>query len=103
MTIAKKTDAKGRIALGLAYANLTLLLEKQRGGVLLKRAAIVPEMEARTHKNKPAIASGRKDAGSHSKPTQALESLDNPTEKIKRMRGFLKGIDTTVHRDKDRV
>jgi hypothetical protein len=56
MTV-KRADSKGRITLGSAYANATLLVEEQQGGavVTLRRATTVPVNEAWLYQNTKAL------------------------------------------------
>lgn len=90
MLVTKKTDAKGRLTLGAAYANVTVLIEKQRSGtVLIKKAAIISESKMRQLHKTNFLA----------KAKHQQEAIED----IKKLRGVVKGIDTSVSRDKDRV
>jgi hypothetical protein len=100
MSIAKRVDVKGRLVLGVKYANTTVLLEPQKNGsLLIKKAAIVPV------KNRGEVVkfvARTKHAANVDK--SILPSItSSAVENIKRMRGFLKGMNTTVHREKDRL
>ncbi len=58
MQIAKKADSKGRLLLGVAFANMTFLVEeKQSGELLVKKAIVIPESEAWLHKNNAVMRS----------------------------------------------
>jgi len=75
MLFIRKSDAKGRITLGLEYAEQTFIVEAQEGGhILLKKAVIMSEKEAKQYK------------------------VEN--KNIKKVRGVVAGIYTTVIRDK---
>lgn len=54
--IAKKLDSKGRLVLGPAYANATVLVEEVREGEFrVQTAAVVPMREAWLYKNNEAL------------------------------------------------
>jgi hypothetical protein len=58
MQIAKKSDSKGRLLLGAAFANMTFLVEeKQPGEMVVKKAIVIPEYENWLHKNEAAMRS----------------------------------------------
>ena len=59
--LVKNVDSKGRIALGSAFANSTVLIEEGEGGeLIIKRASVIPEREAWLYNNKNALASVRR-------------------------------------------
>lgn len=61
MLQAKRVDTKGRISLGLNYANALVILDQNDDGdLIIKRAEIIPANEAWLFKNKKAIQSVRK-------------------------------------------
>lgn len=54
MTIAT-FDQRGRVTLGKAYANKTVIVEDRNGDIILKPAAVIPERELWLHKNPAAM------------------------------------------------
>ncbi len=61
MDTAKRIDAKGRLTLGPAYANLIVLIHESKGGdLVLKKANVVPSHEAWLHSNPKALRSVKK-------------------------------------------
>lgn len=54
MTIAT-FDQRGRVTLGKAYANKTVIVEDRNGNIILKPAAVIPERELWLHKNPAAM------------------------------------------------
>jgi len=53
----KQVDAKGRLTLGGAFANKTVLVEQHADRIVIRPARVVPEREAWLHENKEAMAS----------------------------------------------
>ena len=56
----RRTDSKGRLTLGEAYANCTLIVEERGNEVVLQRARVIPESEAWLYENRTALASLRR-------------------------------------------
>jgi hypothetical protein len=56
----KQTDAKGRITLGEAFANCTVLMEVRGSEIVLHVARVIPEREAWLYDNPAALASVRR-------------------------------------------
>ena len=66
-TQTKRTDSKGRVTLGDAYANQTLIVEDRGYEIVLTLARVIPEREAWLYENRDALAavrSGLKQAAS---------------------------------------
>lgn len=59
-TLTKQTDAKGRITLGKAFANKTVLVDELDGEVRVRVGAVVPANEAWLYNNKKAIGALRR-------------------------------------------
>jgi Ser/Thr protein kinase RdoA (MazF antagonist) len=59
-THMKHADSKGRITLGEAFANRTLLVEEQDGRIILRVARVIPESEAWLYENPAALDAVRK-------------------------------------------
>jgi len=96
MTHTKKSDTKGRIALGVQHAGQTFLVEeKANGDLVLKKAVVVP-----AHKATKTATLVIKSSPKQKSPNLKVVAREASPRK---MRGFLKGIDTNVPRDKDRV
>jgi hypothetical protein len=77
MFSAKKSDAKGRIALGATYANQTFLIEEQENGdLILKKAVVVPEKEAWLYANQTAHAQVTKGIAQAAKGQFAPEPME---------------------------
>lgn len=78
MFYAKKSDAKGRIALGADYANQTFLIEEQEDGdLVLKKAVVVPEKEAWLYANHVAYTQVIKGIEQASKGQFAPDPMEN--------------------------
>ena len=58
--VTRNTDSKGRITLGDAYANRTMIVEEHGDDILLRLARVIPEREAWLYENKEALASVRR-------------------------------------------
>lgn len=56
----KSTDSKGRLTLGEAFANLTLIVEVQGPNILLRPARVIPESESWLYENETALSSLRR-------------------------------------------
>jgi hypothetical protein len=60
-SLTKSVDSKGRLTLGEAFANHTVLVESHgEGEVLVKLARVIPAREAWLYENKGALASVRR-------------------------------------------
>lgn len=59
-TTTKDIDSKGRITLGAAFANRTVIVEERGDEIVLKLARLIPEREAWIYENETALASVRK-------------------------------------------
>ena len=60
-TLSRQVDSKGRLTLGEAFANRTVIVEEHGGGeVLVRLALVVPEPEGWLYKNGEAMASVRR-------------------------------------------
>lgn len=58
---AKNVDSKGRLTLGEAFANRTVLVEAHgEGEVLVRLARVIPERESWLYDNKAALAAVRR-------------------------------------------
>lgn len=57
MQIAKKSDSKGRLLLGAAFASMTFLVDEKEGGeIVIKKAIVIPEKELWLYKNEVAMS-----------------------------------------------
>lgn len=56
----KQTDAKGRLTLGDAFANRTVIVEHHGDEVVIKLARVIPEREAWLYANGDALNSVRR-------------------------------------------
>lgn len=52
--ITKQTDSKGRVVLGRAFANKTVLIEERENEVIIRLARVIPESEAWLYENTDA-------------------------------------------------
>lgn len=57
---SRDVDAKGRITLGAAFANRTMIVEERGDEIVLKLARVIPEREAWLYENDEALASVRR-------------------------------------------
>lgn len=57
---ARNTDSKGRITLGEAFSNRTLLMETRGDEIILRLARVIPEREAWLYEKGEALASVRR-------------------------------------------
>jgi hypothetical protein len=55
----KQADGRGRVSLGLAFANRTLLVETADDCIVIRPARVIPEREAWLYQNKDALAQVR--------------------------------------------
>ena len=56
----KNTDSKGRLTLGEAFANKTLIVEMRGTDIVLHLARVIPEAEAWLYENSTALAAVRR-------------------------------------------
>lgn len=56
----RNTDSKGRISLGEAFANRTMLVEHRDDEIILRPARVIPEREAWLYENPKALDSVRR-------------------------------------------
>ena len=59
-THTRNTDSKGRLTLGDAYANRTMLVEQRGDEIVLRLARVIPESEAWLYENPKALSAVRK-------------------------------------------
>ncbi len=56
----KQADSKGRVTLGEAFANRTLMVEERDDVIILRLARVIPEREAWLYENPEALAAVRR-------------------------------------------
>ena len=56
----KNTDSKGRLTLGEAFANRTIILEERGSEIVLHLARVIPEREAWLYENPTALGAVRR-------------------------------------------
>lgn len=56
----KQADERGRISLGMAFANRTFLVESDGDAIIVRPARVIPEREAWLYENETALARVRK-------------------------------------------
>ncbi len=59
-TRIKNTDSKGRLTLGEAFANKTVIVEDRGDEIVLRLARVIPEGEAWLYDNPTALAAVRR-------------------------------------------
>lgn len=59
-TTLQQTDSKGRLTLGKAFANCTLIVEERGHEIVLQRARVLPESEAWLYEDLAALAAVRR-------------------------------------------
>ncbi len=59
-TQTKNTDSKGRLTLGEAFANRTVIVEERGNEIVLHLARVIPEGEAWLYENPTALATVRR-------------------------------------------
>lgn len=59
-TVTREIDSKGRITLGAAFANRTVIVEERENEIVLKLARVIPEREAWLYENEEALAAVRR-------------------------------------------
>jgi hypothetical protein len=59
-TQIRNTDSKGRLTLGDAFANRTVLVEQRGDEIVLRLARVIPEREVWLYDNPAALASVRR-------------------------------------------
>jgi hypothetical protein len=60
LTGTKQTDSKGRLTLGEAYANKTLIVELRGSEIVLRLGRVIPEDEAWLYDNPAALTAVRR-------------------------------------------
>lgn len=58
-TVTKQTDSKGRITLGEAFANRTMIVEQQGHDIVLRLARVIPQKEAWLYESEKALSAVR--------------------------------------------
>lgn len=58
-TVTKQTDSKGRITLGEAFANRTMIVEQQGHDIVLRLARVIPQKEAWLYESEKALPAVR--------------------------------------------
>lgn len=51
----KQADERGRISMGMEYANRTFLIEKDGDAIVIRPARVIPEQEAWLYENETAL------------------------------------------------
>ena len=59
-TQTKNTDSKGRLTLGEAFANRTIIIEERGDEIVLHLARVIPEREAWLYDNPTALGAVRR-------------------------------------------
>jgi hypothetical protein len=59
-TQTKNTDSKGRLTLGEAYANRTVIVEERGNEIVIRLARVIPEGEAWLYESPAALAAVRR-------------------------------------------
>lgn len=83
---ARKIDGKGRLALGVEFANKDVIVEKVQEGFLIRPAVLVPEDELWLYKNKTAFESVLKGIAQ----AKAKEFVPSPRKKNRK---WLEGVE----------
>jgi hypothetical protein len=73
-THTKNTDSKGRLTLGEAFANRTVIVEERGSEIVLRLARVIPEGEAWLYDNSTALAAVRRGL----KQARSRELSDGP-------------------------
>ena len=86
--VTKVVDSKGRVALGAEFAGKTVIIERERGQIIIKPAVVLPENEAWLFKNaqaKQAVLSGIEEAR-QGKFSKSPPNLDANAEFVAKLR-----------------
>ena len=59
----KQTDSKGRITLGEAFANRTMIVTKDGDDIVLRLARVIPQREAWLYESERALSAVRRGVG----------------------------------------